>query len=518
MKGKLLTKVLLLMSIAIFVGYFVNTANCDVTSSATVNDSNHNPDASPLCFQVGESSYILDVGNADGWIFVPASTQNTGSGSLFGTPTEHNAKAKITGITTPTDFVLSLAGKMYKNGGENGTLVDWSATASNKNYYITPTEPIVGINTDKQFTAHASSGSANSTWSKSNSSGKSDGRTSPSSDTTAATSATYKWTVEGKKAVTGTLQSDATKTDSTDAYVVKIIIKNGTTDITDATTDIIVGVPVSLTAELSCPNSSLTNDDMTEPEWSIPDTVAQDWTADANAATRDELNDAEKKALNIHFYWIDGSPSGITKEVTFTAKIKGVMVSSKTTFKTKRPAITVNATSGTIACDNTYHSGFWYLHYGDPYGTPGMSFTRGTITTGITQWVQTVSLDNVDNLDSGAKLTRKTTTYALDTTYPYDGNTSSTNDSPDVGLLDTSASESINQNFKMYLMFNANITGSKWVPVQVTNWSWSATVKQNGDNSWSFDGTPSKTSQTSNTTDYPKWTQNIVDVGYHYEE
>ena len=91
----------------------------------------------------------------------------------------------------------------------------------------------------------------------------------------------------------------------------------------------------------------------------------------------------------------------------------------------------------------------------------------------------------------------------------------STSDSPSEwnlsnGFKQVSASDS----FTMWLMYNPGGTDSIWVPLRLTNWSWSGTATRSG-SIWELTGSSNTANPSSSaTTTFPEWTGNVSGLGF----
>ena len=230
----------------------------------------------------GDPDYGLSASPQIGWHF-NKDASHSGSGYDPGRVTV-NGTTSAAAVYYPNagSFTLILSGTASPNGTTNGPdyRVPWSVTGTGTaTYWITPPEKVLLIDESQVFTAHVISGDATRSWNNPDS-----GRQTSATGTTA----TYQWGSEGKRVVIGTLVSDNNKTDSSNAYVVKVIIKHNGNDVTNQTTNIVVGEPANLTAEVSCPGGEgeLT---YTNKQWSIPGIVAQSWTANVSKSEVNEL-------------------------------------------------------------------------------------------------------------------------------------------------------------------------------------------------------------------------------------
>lgn len=302
---------------------------------------------------------------------------------------------------------------------------------------------------------------------------------------------------------------------TTTLNVIKVNIKlpDGT-DITNTTRDVVVGQKISLTTEVLPSGTTFSN-----PQWTIPGTRIADYVVTCNgtgtppqcqnptSGVVTQLSDLTTSTMD--YYWVDG---GDGRQVQYTIAINSQTVTGTSTFNVKRPTASVTTSTGSVQVGTAW--GFLSMSFGTPT-TPGISFSQSVTMpsgfTGSTQWVQIANAlrrrqDNAGNWERAQG-------SGIDTTYPYDSGTS-TSDSPGTPVLTGSyARETADDSFQMYLMFRPSVgsTDTIWVPLRVVNWSWSGDTSRTG-TTWSLTSSSNSTNPAdADTTTHPTWTANAAD-------
>lgn len=280
-------------------------------------------------------------------------------------------------------------------------------------------------------------------------------------------------------------------------------IKQSSTDITNMTTNVIVGQKTSLTAEVLPATVTTSN-----RQWSIPGETMADYIASNSQASVTPLSSLSGTSVN--YYWVDG---GDGRQVTFSFTVEGKSFSAMTTFNVKRPTASITTSEGTIGIIT---SGNLRLQYGNGV-TPGLSFSRSiTIPSGFsgtTQWVQLVSTLRRRRLNAGTWQELSAPVDVLDTTYPY-STSNSTNDSPFLLLTSDYSEVSINEVFDMYLMFTPSGADSRPVPLVKRRWQWTALATRSG-STWTLVSSSKLTNAIDvDTTDHPTWIDNITNFTF----
>jgi len=169
--------------------------------------------------------------------------------------------------------------------------------------------------------------------------------------------------------------------------IVKIEIKQGDNVITDTTHDEIVGKKISLTADVSPKNITIT-----KKQWTIPGTRIANFVGNSTSGTVTSLTVLTNSAID--YYWVDGENG---RDVEYAITVDGNELKGKATFNTIKPDSDVQLLGTGIVTTGSYKDGT-YIHWGDVNGVPGISISgklKGS--TGLTQWVQVVKSDVIIN-------------------------------------------------------------------------------------------------------------------------
>jgi hypothetical protein len=290
--------------------------------------------------------------------------------------------------------------------------------------------------------------------------------------------------------------------DRTCTQVVDVRIMRNGSNITDSTTNVIVGQQITLTAQAVGTQEALSN-----IQWNVPGTRVANFAGSSSSGTVTQVN---QQSNPFTFYWVDGAED---REVTLGCRIGTQQFSKSTTFDVKRPTGDITATTdGTVGVG--IESGVFSLHYGSVSGTPGIAFSRTLSVpsgfSGNTQWVQLVTATTRIRTTNGA-VQQTLSGSGLDTLYPY-ASGSSTEDSPRsiFGPCDFSAF-SINDSFTMWLMFQPGGTGSIWVPLREVSWNWAGSAGRITTCGWLLTGSShSNNPADQDSTTFPQWTTNIT--------
>jgi len=239
-------------------------------------------------------------------------------------------------------------------------------------------------------------------------------------------------------------------------------------------------------------------------QWTVPDIIVKDYTADATKGVVDANVDKTKKSTQ--FYWVDGADG---RSVTVSCNVNGIPCTDTVTFDVKRPTAEIITKTGEIEISTK--QGPLMLHFGTPTAI-GITF-KYTITfptgcTGTTQWVQlSYPTRTVIYNDQTAQI------YyggGLDGTYPY-STCNPTNDNPGTALTNQFYQVKAHDSYEMFLMFKPSGTNSIWVPLREVEWSWGADATRS-EAKWTIDaGTAhhTKDPQDTDSTKHPEWTHNI---------
>ena len=249
-----------------------------------------------------------------------------------------------------------------------------------------------------------------------------------------------------------------------------------------------------------------------------------------------DLTEEDRILPGIGFYWVEGGANSVGADISFIdPKLGGWTVHRGVKFEVKRPNADLTSVTSDVYVYQYDGGGWpaWWVRFGNPSDrlafnpSEGISFTKvedaaaaGIGTYKLTQVVDTLArfwhrddfASPVDDQHPFLPYIKISNGYVLDTGDPF----SSVKDSPgnnfpqggERGTIDRSDS------FKMYLMWRPNLPGASFVPLRVTPWSWSVVADSNSFGwAWTIiSKTHSTNPPSQDTTEFPEWTTNIVDV------
>jgi hypothetical protein len=224
--------------------------------------------------------------------------------------------------------------------------------------------------------------------------------------------------------------------------------------------------------------------------WTVPGVRVADYKVDYNGpnstvstAAVTELTQNQTNGNQVTYYWVDGSLTGVRKEVQVAFRVGGKNRTKKALFDVVRPEAFVSASAtGAITVDSNFDEAGTYVHYGKRTGTPGVKFLQTSPIIkpsgfdGIVQWVQVVYEDRQYRDGAGPHTSRQ---IGNDRYYPYTlivPDQINANDSPGQLLLSGMQEMIISDNYDMYLMFKPSLNESIWVPLKKVTWGWRANV------------------------------------------
>jgi hypothetical protein len=327
-------------------------------------------------------------------------------------------------------------------------------------------------------------------------------------------------------------------TETYNAAIAAHILRDTNTDITDQTTNVVVGEDVNLTGQVQPADTPAYNFSWFITPYSQPYPPAADqpphwiadWKADTStstivyvAKTPTAANPSSLTSQNVEFHWVDG---GDNREVDFSFLYKAKGFTGSTIFNVKRPLASLTAKYGDVAVHPEGDD--WLLELGNPLaGSNGITFAGAVdpAFSGNTEWVQIVLdtkgtrlLNDGTTMESfessGLDPTRDPNT-GLPIAYYYDIAHMNPNDSPGQqlemvtrGYLSYTNSDS----FDMFLMFKPNTPKAIWVPLCHLAWSWSGAAVRTSPSAttWSLVPNSGKHGDTVTGSDiaiYPSWTQ-----------
>jgi len=279
---------------------------------------------------------------------------------------------------------------------------------------------------------------------------------------------------------------------------------NGT-DITGQTTNVVVGQQIILYGNYTLPSGVSVN----SQSWSVPGTTVGGFNTASTNGGPTATNFSQQSTT---FYWVVAASS---QTVTFTLNLSdNTHPAATTTFNIAAPTSPgvatqlgqVNITPGPE------------LQFGN-LATPGIKLTASaTPPSGYSNsfvWVQVntndallITLNNNTSQTCNWATTPPGGDPYLDTSYPYDTHTS-TSDSPAAGLDSTTYKELI-RNFAatMYLMWTPNLPNAIPVPMGYVSWNWSGDAVYNSSTQlWSVSGSSQNANAFQASNSYPTWTR-----------
>jgi hypothetical protein len=286
-------------------------------------------------------------------------------------------------------------------------------------------------------------------------------------------------------------------------------------DLTDKTTDVVVGQQISLLCKLSVTNALLTT--LSNFQWTVPGYAISNYVATVNSGI--VYSNFPTVNSNVVFYWVDGANN---RQVQCSATVNGQQLSTKAVFDVQRPNIQLAVTvPGEIRADNNYAKSGTFLHFGgNSVGTnviPGIKFeVQSTDIDGEAFYIQTgnsyeqdMGIDGTNYVWTGSGVDNGTDLG----NYEYRSDGISTDDSPASSLFNTLTNVNRTDSFTMYLMFQPNVPGAKlMVPMNKVSWSWSgsAVLANASSNLWNLtSAVPPSNPTATDTTSYPTWTTHI---------
>lgn len=296
--------------------------------------------------------------------------------------------------------------------------------------------------------------------------------------------------------------------------VIQAKIKQGTTDITGTTRNVIVGQEISLTVEVLPAGTTTTNNQWSIPGMRIANYVVQ-YTDEFSNTSAMVIALTNPTGTAVDFYWVDG---GDGRQVAFSFKVNGKSFTAAATFNVKRPTATFASTSvSNVTVDSGCGSDF-RLHYGCPIppggsGPAGLTFAVTNLVipsgfSGSTELVQIVDSTTRTQLkNTGTRITLSGTGL-LDTTFPYGLSYDSPAQPFDADALQVTVSDT----FTIYLFFKPSLANSIWVPLRKISWSWSGDASVSG----TLNSSSHSSSQTGiDATLHPQWSANVRSLRFH---
>ncbi len=259
-------------------------------------------------------------------------------------------------------------------------------------------------------------------------------------------------------------------------------------DITNGTTDVLIGQKVDLT--LNAPATSIQS-----VQWKInPGTAVGYYDADSTSSSYRPVSTGLSE---LQYYNLSPDSSQVVT-VTVTLTNNGGTLSAHTTLNVKAP--TVNFFDGTwsvnVDQNNPSNLGKWTDYFGEA-NNPGITWDSivtappGFNSAGDTEFVQIVNKVWIEKQTIlGNWYHIQINSPCLDTKYPYEEvNLPSSNDSPGVFLTDPTTGGYRFWydfgSFNVYLLWRPAYPNAIFVPVSTIAWQWVGAVSTSG-NSWVF--------------------------------
>ena len=274
------------------------------------------------------------------------------------------------------------------------------------------------------------------------------------------------------------------------APAAELKILMGGTDVTGATTNVVVGQPINLTC-------TLTGGTINTVGWNLPPTnyYFGDYVANNQEGRVDPVTNTSSTSLNFYFKDTPGPGSLLTVSCVVNATVSGAAttISRNVKFNVLRPTAYFWATNSGRANIGTLANGDIVLRLGAVPATPdipyGMMFIAQTLNVpsgygfGTWEYVQlvtshTLKYNNPSNTEgitvTGSGLDREVPFPMVVPQYSTNAGIVRTNysgdDSPRVSIVGRPKLWR-DDDYEMYLFWTADIPGSKRVPIRRINWS-----------------------------------------------
>ena len=255
--------------------------------------------------------------------------------------------------------------------------------------------------------------------------------------------------------------------------------------------------------------------------WTIPGTIVKNYKDGQMTAEVTPFDEAEKKEHNVSFYWVDGEEGRTVKaEVeyeTMDGTEKTEPVEAK--FDVKRPTCKFTCKYGEIRiCDamNEYGDTRFGVHYGGTAYNVGVEWEVSVTTPGIgegyikdvqliktkrtsvktteTKVVDTKGHWELDHMNPYTPLVKPTVSPAISPPLAQgiqeSGHTGeigggategfTSNDNPDNLLTADMTSLSLDDEFKLWVMYMPKKEAAIWVPLKLITWRWGVSVARAG--------------------------------------
>jgi hypothetical protein len=316
---------------------------------------------------------------------------------------------------------------------------------------------------------------------------------------------------------------------------------NTTTNVTDATTSVMVGQRIVLCVAINNLGTSTVNSNT--QIWSIPGSTIGDYKADDSAGTVSPVDYSGTSCpagtnwlSGAAFYWADAGPSRLIQfTVQYSIQLNdGNTYSAHSTFRLTSP-LTVVTTHPAISLGKSSRP-----PNGDYAGLTSNLFFEVSVDASVPgsslKWVQKVKSAASRRHQTGGLggywERQDFPANLLDNVYPYDTGFVTT-DMPGLKLLGSCDDEMFYLDFDMYLMFEPNVTDTSVRPIPINKVSWSFSIEMVKDSTGLWIVVPATTRATepvivqaqplftNNTTrDIPQWSDNVANYvsGWVVEE
>ncbi len=307
-------------------------------------------------------------------------------------------------------------------------------------------------------------------------------------------------------------------------------ITRGTNNLAGQTNTVIVGEQVALTCQFVDPATGLPSSiaPITNFQWTVPGSYVGNY--DPSGTVSVLVTNVVKTNSSITFYWHQPAND---LEVQCTAIAKGVMMTAKRQFNVVAPNCTLQiCPSNSVRVSTTYlGSGSNSLSFGDGISMAGMYFTataNSLVETNFTiAFLQTLDTQRSLWFSNSPPFKNISATDLLDDPFPYGNFTGTTNlaldDSPGIVFPNGSIAGSLEDRFKLHLMYKSNKGGSIWVPMLSIPWSWRGDATNFAGAAWVLVGTniyfsPTNCTSGANASSFPQWTNTYSNVKTNLSE
>ena len=172
-----------------------------------------------------------------------------------------------------------------------------------------------------------------------------------------------------------------------DFWQVKITLERDGTEIPSSPPAVWAGEQMNLEAVVEPSDVEVTS-----PEWDIPGQVVKDYICTESQGKVESLGNSDLHSKTISFYWVDGTPIGISKEVDFCATIAGETVATSASITLHKPEVFFSVSSpGVVECNTQYYAcqpGYIALHFGESEEFPGYEIWPSSLFSHECRWVQ----------------------------------------------------------------------------------------------------------------------------------